>query len=76
MVQTNIPEHSGTLTTNFAMPYSGRPCIADSLSHTTCVETNELFLTFLGSSFYRVMMTKGDVSLLTLACLLKKVHVQ
>ena len=30
----------GKLSKNFAMPYSGTPCIADSLSHTTCVETN------------------------------------
>ena len=26
---------------NFAMPYSGSPCIADSLSHTTYLETND-----------------------------------
>ena len=25
---------------NFAVPLSGGPCIADGLSHTTCVETN------------------------------------
>ena len=30
----------GILSTNFAMPYSGSPGIADSLSHTTLVETN------------------------------------
>ena len=33
----------GILSTNFAMPYSGRPCITDSLSHTTCVETNKRY---------------------------------
>ena len=26
---------------NFALPLFGSPCIADSVSHTTCVETNE-----------------------------------
>ena len=28
----------GKMSKNFAMPYSGSPCIADSLSHTTCVK--------------------------------------
>ena len=42
VVQTNIPEilgwgSQGILSRNFAMPYSGSPCIADSLSQ---VETN------------------------------------
>ena len=29
----------GKMNINFAMPYSGIPLIADSLSHTACVET-------------------------------------
>ena len=31
----------GKMSKNFAMPHSGSPCIADSLSYTTCVETNK-----------------------------------
>ena len=30
----------GKMSKIFAMLYSGSPCIADSLSHTMCVETN------------------------------------
>ena len=37
-----IPEQGvlANLSTNFAWPLSGSPCITDSLSHTTYVETN------------------------------------
>ena len=32
----------GKMSKNFAMPNSGRPCIADSLSHTMCMETKNI----------------------------------
>ena len=34
----------GKMSKDFAMPYSGNPYIADSHSHTMCVETNESLL--------------------------------
>ena len=39
-----IPEQGvlTNLSTNFALPLSGSPCITDSLSHTTYVETNKI----------------------------------
>ena len=68
MVQTNIPKilewgTQGILSTNFAMPSSGSPCIADSLSHTTCAETTHLTKENQGSNNFDCYSCKQLMSL-------------